>query len=200
MWENLQRVGWKQSVFGNRSVSGLTGNLTSAQVTTQGLGRITFTSRPPTDVHDVYVMNADGTELTRITNNRRHNYFPAWKGRARLKLVGVDGKLGTSAGGFLYGQAGLDPRNFLIFDATTRASLRLTKLTTESGSSNLVFNLTADSLTGLAYVFASVGAVSQSIVRVIGGSGVKVLLDTCIWGGVRTTLEEAGHDVEWVGE
>jgi predicted nuclease of predicted toxin-antitoxin system len=29
---------------------------------------------------------------------------------------------------------------------------------------------------------------------------VKVLLDTCVWGGVRSVLAEAGHHVEWVGE
>ena len=26
---------------------------------------------------------------------------------------------------------------------------------------------------------------------------MKVLLDTCVWGGARATLAEAGHDVEW---
>jgi predicted nuclease of predicted toxin-antitoxin system len=28
---------------------------------------------------------------------------------------------------------------------------------------------------------------------------VKVLLDTCIWGGTLRTLEAAGHDVVWTG-
>jgi predicted nuclease of predicted toxin-antitoxin system len=28
---------------------------------------------------------------------------------------------------------------------------------------------------------------------------VKVLLDTCVWGGVQQELESAGHDVIWVG-
>jgi len=28
---------------------------------------------------------------------------------------------------------------------------------------------------------------------------VKVLLDSCIWGPVADELEEAGHEVEWVG-
>ena len=26
------------------------------------------------------------------------------------------------------------------------------------------------------------------------------LLDTCVWGGVRKTLSEAGHDVIWAGD
>jgi predicted nuclease of predicted toxin-antitoxin system len=29
---------------------------------------------------------------------------------------------------------------------------------------------------------------------------VKILLDTCVWGGVRSELQSAGHDVEWAGE
>lgn len=29
---------------------------------------------------------------------------------------------------------------------------------------------------------------------------MKVLLDTCVWGGVRKPLGEAGHDVVWAGE
>ncbi len=29
---------------------------------------------------------------------------------------------------------------------------------------------------------------------------MKVLLDTCVWGGVRTALTEAGHDVVWAGD
>jgi len=29
---------------------------------------------------------------------------------------------------------------------------------------------------------------------------MKVLLDTCVWGGSRMVLEAEGHDVEWVGD
>lgn len=29
---------------------------------------------------------------------------------------------------------------------------------------------------------------------------MKVLLDTCVWGGVRLDLEIAGHDVIWSGD
>jgi predicted nuclease of predicted toxin-antitoxin system len=29
---------------------------------------------------------------------------------------------------------------------------------------------------------------------------VKVLLDTCVWGGARAALVAAGHDVVWAGE
>jgi predicted nuclease of predicted toxin-antitoxin system len=29
---------------------------------------------------------------------------------------------------------------------------------------------------------------------------VKVLLDTCVWGGARAALVAAGHDVVWSGE
>lgn len=29
---------------------------------------------------------------------------------------------------------------------------------------------------------------------------MKVLLDTCVWGGAVADLRAAGHDVEWVGE
>ena len=28
---------------------------------------------------------------------------------------------------------------------------------------------------------------------------MRLLLDTCVWGGVIADLEAAGHDVEWVG-
>jgi predicted nuclease of predicted toxin-antitoxin system len=28
---------------------------------------------------------------------------------------------------------------------------------------------------------------------------MKILLDTCVWGGARKTLAAAGHDVEWTG-
>jgi len=29
---------------------------------------------------------------------------------------------------------------------------------------------------------------------------VKVLLDTCVWGGAAQTLVAAGHDVRWMGD
>jgi predicted nuclease of predicted toxin-antitoxin system len=29
---------------------------------------------------------------------------------------------------------------------------------------------------------------------------VKVLLDTCVWGGARAALAAAGHDVVWAGD
>lgn len=29
---------------------------------------------------------------------------------------------------------------------------------------------------------------------------MRVLLDTCVWGGVRNALSDAGHDVIWVGD
>jgi hypothetical protein len=29
---------------------------------------------------------------------------------------------------------------------------------------------------------------------------LKILLDTCVWGGVRSALTEAGHDVIWAGD
>ncbi len=29
---------------------------------------------------------------------------------------------------------------------------------------------------------------------------MKILLDTCVWGGVRSVLEDAGHDVIWTGD
>jgi predicted nuclease of predicted toxin-antitoxin system len=29
---------------------------------------------------------------------------------------------------------------------------------------------------------------------------MKVLLDTCVWGGVKTDLQAAGHDVLWTGD
>jgi len=29
---------------------------------------------------------------------------------------------------------------------------------------------------------------------------LKVLLDTCVWGGARTELESAGHDIVWSGD
>ncbi len=28
---------------------------------------------------------------------------------------------------------------------------------------------------------------------------MKILLDSCVWGGTRKTLEESGHDVVWSG-
>ena len=29
---------------------------------------------------------------------------------------------------------------------------------------------------------------------------MKILLDTCVWGGARKDLEAAGHDVDWAGD
>lgn len=29
---------------------------------------------------------------------------------------------------------------------------------------------------------------------------MRILLDSCVWGGARAPLEAAGHEVEWVGE
>ena len=29
---------------------------------------------------------------------------------------------------------------------------------------------------------------------------MKLLLDTCVWGGAKKTLESSGHDVIWTGD
>ncbi len=29
---------------------------------------------------------------------------------------------------------------------------------------------------------------------------MKLLLDTCVWGGAKKTLEFSGHDVVWAGD
>jgi len=29
---------------------------------------------------------------------------------------------------------------------------------------------------------------------------MKILLDTCVWGGARKDLEAVGHDVVWTGD
>ncbi len=29
---------------------------------------------------------------------------------------------------------------------------------------------------------------------------MKLLLDTCVWGGAKKTLESSGHDVVWAGD
>jgi len=29
---------------------------------------------------------------------------------------------------------------------------------------------------------------------------MKIMLDTCVWGGVRKVLTEAGHNVIWIGD
>ncbi len=29
---------------------------------------------------------------------------------------------------------------------------------------------------------------------------MKIVLDTCVWGGVRIALAEASHDVIWIGD
>ncbi len=29
---------------------------------------------------------------------------------------------------------------------------------------------------------------------------MKVLLDSCIWGGAKSNIQAAGHDVKWVGD
>jgi predicted nuclease of predicted toxin-antitoxin system len=29
---------------------------------------------------------------------------------------------------------------------------------------------------------------------------MKILLDTCVWGGTRNYLEDSGHDVVWAGD
>jgi predicted nuclease of predicted toxin-antitoxin system len=29
---------------------------------------------------------------------------------------------------------------------------------------------------------------------------MRVLLDTCVWGGAKTELAKAGHDVVWMGD
>jgi predicted nuclease of predicted toxin-antitoxin system len=29
---------------------------------------------------------------------------------------------------------------------------------------------------------------------------MKLLLDTCVWSGAKTTLQDAGHDVLWSGD
>ena len=29
---------------------------------------------------------------------------------------------------------------------------------------------------------------------------MKVLLDSCVWGGAKSKIEDAGYDVKWVGD
>ncbi|GIV20363.1 MAG: hypothetical protein KatS3mg023_2114 [Armatimonadota bacterium] len=101
---------------------------------------------------DIYVMNADGTGRTQLTTHPADDYSPAWSKGMTLNLVGAGGRLANSAGGFLYARSGETPRSFLVFDASSRSSLRLSAFTEQSNLSNAVFHLTADSITSMKII------------------------------------------------
>lgn len=114
--------------------------------------RIAFHAISTNGSWDIYVMNADGTGRTQLTTHPADDYAPAWGKGMTLNLVGAGGCLANSAGGFLYARCGETPRSFLVFDAASRLSLRLSAFTEQSNLSNAVFHLTADSITSMKMV------------------------------------------------
>lgn len=195
------------------TITGLTGNLTSARLTMLGQGKIAFyslrdgseeigvmnadgseqtrlTSNTTRDYlpvwspdggkiafcsgwigqRDIYVMNADGTGRTQLTTHPADDHAPAWGKGMTLNLVGAGGLLANSAGGFLYARCGETPRSFLVFDAGSSVSLRLSAFTEQSNLSNAVFHLTADSITSMKMV--DLQNPRLVVVTLVGAGGV----------------------------
>lgn len=119
---------------------------------------------------DIYVMNADGTGRTQLTTHPADDYGPAWGKGMTLNLVGAGGQLANSAGGFLYARCGETPRSFLVFDAASRSSLRLSAFTEQSNLSNAVFHLTADSITSMKMI--DLQNPRAVVVTLVGAGGI----------------------------
>ncbi len=51
-----------------------------------------------------------------------------------------------------------------------------------------------------AYELAPRGSVTPVGPHLLRRYSMKVLLDTCVWGGVQQALSAAGHDVVWTGD
>lgn len=124
--------------------------------------------------NQIWLMNADGSNQTRLVDGD----FPSWGSGHALSLmrvlVGTNGLMGTSAGGFLYGvtisgtgrpfeRAG----SLMVFDASSRASLRVSPLSPQNPVAVPTFLLTGSNLTLLQWYNFS----TQETTRVIGSQG-----------------------------
>ncbi len=174
--------------------------------------KIAFTSERDGNP-EIYLMNPDGTGQTRLIGSATIDAYPGWGKGMTLNLVGAGGCLANSAGGFLYARCGETPRSFLVFDAASRLSLRLSAFTEQSNLSNAVFHLTADSITSMKMVdlqnprlvvFTLVGAggiPAGAKAMLISYSTSTGRLDAVIpytrnrSGGAPTVHEEAGVQV-----
>src|SRR5262249_39288492 len=99
---------------------------------------------------DIFVMNADGTDLTDITADADIAFDQAvWSGylpRPPLTLVGTGGTLASACAGFLFGQQDKTVSSTVTFDTAPadRTKTRVEALTgVTPGVPNLVFGISA---------------------------------------------------------
>jgi len=118
-------------------------------------------------------MNSDGTNLANYTANGATTVrSPAWSPfLARRVLVGSTGPLGTAASGFLFATDGPDIVSFAKFSAVTPSTAKITQQSGTGTVTNVVFQLTADSINDIRYMN---GYVSTPVI-VIPANGVTAV-------------------------
>jgi dipeptidyl aminopeptidase/acylaminoacyl peptidase len=123
----------------------------------------------------IFGMDKNGGNSALIHLGSGNSFLPrwGWTTTKKMPLIGVNGKLGTAAAGFLYGRNGDTITSLLAFDsaATTRASARVSTTTgIASGLSNYSFMVThPTALTALAYT----NDVYGNPTSVIGSGGLS---------------------------
>lgn len=114
----------------------------------------------------IHVAHPDGSldQVISTTNNPVGGPFdPYWSPYPGRRLfVGAGGSLSASSSGFLFGQNGAAVTSFVGFNAANPATTKATGSST-STSNNIVFTVTADSLTSLKYVNGLFGSVQTAI-------------------------------------
>lgn len=123
---------------------------------------------------DLFLMNADGPGLARLTRYGDSSAVSAsWSPFLPLRsLIGPGGAFGDRAAGFLLARARDNIRSIVVFDADNRNNVRITAQTGSTpGLPNIVFAVTVEggSLTRLAYLN---GAAGNPTVVVGQGGGV----------------------------
>jgi len=133
-------------------------------------------------------INSDGSGQTNITPfSMTTAHSPTWSPfLARRVLVGSTGTLGTAASGFLFGTDGEDIVSFAKFSAVTPATAKITQQSGSGAVTNVVFQLTADSINDIRYM----NGYATTPVIVIPGNGV-----TAVKGALISFSASNGHVV-----
>ena len=144
--------------------------------------------------YELYSVPSSGGTETRLTTDTDTTQEKAHLGSAwQTKLIGTDGRLGTGAAGFLFGQSGTTTTSVLTFDTVGstlagRAAARVVANSTgDTNISNLFFTLTTSvGISSIKYI-NSFGAstILPSVVTVSIPSGTTGALVT--YSGVSST-------------
>ncbi len=102
---------------------------------------------------DIWSMTAAGGSVTQLTSSAGNNVNPNWSSYIhQLPLIGTGSPYPLGAAGIIATQNGGTIDSVVVYEAQTRSSVIVTRLTSQdSTANNMIFSIDADLLTALSY-------------------------------------------------